>query len=125
MNREEWEQAFQEVIKHPESGKIERLVDRGFRHQSDQSPMQYLEHFLRVGRHFGYATHDDSWGEFEKEYAIIIRRLIMAEAACKDLMRSRFESDGGDPEISDIAYFEAVRLAREAVGDYQPERSEP
>lgn len=122
MNNQDWETAFQAVLEHPEAGKIERLVDRGYRHQSDETPTHYLQHWIRVARHFGYATHDDSWGELEKEFAIVIRRLVMAEAACRDLMRSRHEAENGDPEISDVAYFEAVRLAREAVGEYEPSR---
>lgn len=58
---------------------IETIVDKGLRHKAGVYPNQYLEHWLYIARHFGGATHDDSWGEFEKEFAIIIRRLVSAE----------------------------------------------
>jgi hypothetical protein len=60
-------------------GEIENIVDKGLRHRSGKKPYDYLEHWLYIGRHFAYATHDDSWGEFEKEFAIIIKRLVSAE----------------------------------------------
>ena len=58
---------------------IEETVDKGIRHKSGVRPVDYLKHWLYVARHFAYATHDDSWGEFEKEFAIIIKRLVKAE----------------------------------------------
>lgn len=58
---------------------IEDVVDIGLRHRTGMKPKDYLKHWLFIGRHFGFATHDDSWGEFEKEFAIIIKRLVMAE----------------------------------------------
>lgn len=60
-------------------GDIERIVDKGLRHRSGIKPFDYLAHWLWVGRHFGFAARDDSWGEFEKEFSIIIRRLVSAE----------------------------------------------
>lgn len=59
--------------------KIENIVDKGLRHKSGLVPRDYLKHWLYIARHFGYATQDDSWGEFEKEFAIIIKRLVVAE----------------------------------------------
>jgi hypothetical protein len=67
------------------TGEIERIVDKGLRHKAGRKPHDYLEHWLYIGRHFGYATQDDSWGEFEKEFAIIIRRLVVAERNLKAL----------------------------------------
>lgn len=61
------------------TGEIENIVDKGLRHRSGVKPTDYLAHWLYIGRHFGFATHDDSWGEFEKEFAIIIKRLVSAE----------------------------------------------
>lgn len=61
------------------TGEIENIVDKGLRHRNGLFPADYLKHWLWVARHFGYATHDDSWGEFEKEFSIIIRRLVVAE----------------------------------------------
>lgn len=61
------------------NGDIERIVDKGLRHKSGVQPREYLAHWLYIARHFGFATHDDSFGEFEKEFAIIIKRLVSAE----------------------------------------------
>lgn len=68
---------------------IENIVDKGLRHKSGMQPYDYLKHWLFIGRHFGFATHDDSWGEFEKEFAIIIRRLVDAEREV-DQLRAHF-----------------------------------
>jgi len=61
------------------SREIENIVDKGLRHKSSQTPYDYLKHWLFIARHFAFATHDDSWGEFEKEFAIIVKRLVSAE----------------------------------------------
>ena len=58
---------------------IEDVVDIGLRHRSWAMPKDYLRHWLWIARHFGYATQDDSWGEFEKEFAILVKRLVVAE----------------------------------------------
>ena len=58
---------------------IEGIVDKGLRHRSGVKPTDYLEHWLWVARNFAFATHDDSWGEFEKEFAIIVKRMVAAE----------------------------------------------
>lgn len=62
-------------------GEIEDWVDRGVRHTPRVEPRSYLDNWLYVARHFGFATHDNSWGEFEKEFAIIVKRMIVAERA--------------------------------------------
>ena len=64
-------------------GEIENIVDKGLRHKSGMKPEKYLAHFLYIGRQFAYATHDDSWGEFEKEFSIIVKRMVRAERALK------------------------------------------
>lgn len=62
-------------------GLLEKACDAGLRHQTPRAqPTDYLKAWLKISRDFGYATRDDSWGEFEKEFAIIIRRLVVAEA---------------------------------------------
>lgn len=58
---------------------IEYWVDKGFRHKSGATLHDAFTHWLSVARHFGYATHDDSFGEFEKEFSIIITRMVIAE----------------------------------------------
>lgn len=64
---------------------IEDIVDKGLRHRSGVKPQDYLKHWLFIGRQFAFATHDDSWGEFEKEFAIIVKRMIRAERKLKEL----------------------------------------
>ena len=59
--------------------KAESLVDAGLRHKRGSRPVDFLNQWLNVGRCFGYATKDDSWGEFEKIFSIIVRRLVVAE----------------------------------------------
>jgi hypothetical protein len=70
-----WEDQFATACENQDIGEIERLVDLGLRHRKAE-PLEYLEHWLRVARLFAYATHDDSWGELEKEFAIIIVELV-------------------------------------------------
>lgn len=60
-------------------GEIERWADAGLRHKTGKKPTDYLGHWLNVGRHFGFATRDDSWGEFEKVFCIMVKRLVVAE----------------------------------------------
>jgi len=69
---------------------IENVVDKGLRHKTGIPPREYLKHWLWVARHFAYATHDDSPGEFEKEFAIIIKRLVEAERK-EAILRSGIE----------------------------------
>jgi len=64
---------------------IESLVDKGLRHESGKTPRDYLKQWLSIARHFAFTTHDDSFGEFEKEFAIIIKRLVSAERKLKEL----------------------------------------
>lgn len=71
---------FKEQLLSASPEDIEKLVDVGIRHRSPRAtPFSYLEHWLSVARCFGYATKDDSWGEFEKLFAIMTKRLILAE----------------------------------------------
>jgi len=67
--------------KNMTTGDLERWADGEVRHDPKRSrePFEYLKHWLNVGRSFAYATPDDSWGEFEKLFSIIIRRLVVAE----------------------------------------------
>lgn len=58
-------------------GEIETFVDAGLRHGLS-SMEDYRRHFLKIGRHFAFATADDSWGEFEKLFAVIVRRMVVA-----------------------------------------------
>lgn len=70
------------------SGKeIEDWVDRGLRHKAGVEPYDYLKHWCEVARYFTYATQDTTWGEFEKEFAIVIRRLVIAERKLESVMK--------------------------------------
>lgn len=81
---------------------IEDLVDIGLRHRKGKEPYDYLEQWLKVGRCFAYATKDDSWGEFEKLFSIIIKRVVLAERELEQLKNPngkwRMESYGLDGE---------------------------
>lgn len=79
---------------------IENQVDIGLRHRRGAKPYDYLAHWLSVARHFAYATRDDSWGEFEKEFAIIIKRLVTAE---RDLERFKTVMRQCDPMCEERA----------------------
>lgn len=57
----------------------------GIRHKPGAQPADYLKAFLTVSRPLAYATQDDSWGEFEKEFGHIVCRLIDAEAELRAL----------------------------------------
>lgn len=59
---------------------IEKVVDIGLRHNQNSTPIDYLNHWKHIARCFAFATHDESFGEFEKEFSIIIRRMLIAEA---------------------------------------------
>ena len=68
---------------------IEDIVDKGLRHKSGAKPIDFLRHWLWVARHFGFTTQDESWGEFEKEFAIIIKRLVVAERELEAMKATR------------------------------------
>lgn len=68
---------------------IENWADIGLRHKTGVKPEDRLHRFITIARNFGYATRDDSWGEFEKMFCIIIKRLVVAE---RDLEALRAES---------------------------------
>lgn len=63
---------------------LDNLLQTDIRHKSNATEKDYLNAFLTISRCFGYATNDDSWGEFEKEFHVIIMRLIKAEQMCQD-----------------------------------------
>lgn len=77
--------ALKEWLFNASTGEIERRVDRGLRHYSGAKPYDYLKGWLEIGRCFAFATKDDSWGEFEKLFSIIIRRMIVAERDLESL----------------------------------------
>jgi hypothetical protein len=76
---EAWEQEFKDARQKIDMGKIENLVDSRLRHRTISDPFLYLQSWLRTARHFGYATRDESWGEMEKLFAIIISHQVLYE----------------------------------------------
>lgn len=76
---------LREYLKNATSREIYDLADGNFRHRKDGKIYDALGHWLKIARCFGYATKDDSWGEFEKEFAIIIRRMVQAERVLKKM----------------------------------------
>lgn len=70
------------------SRQIEDTVDKGLRHRSGVIPQTYLTHWLSIARDFAFATHDDSWGEFEKEFSIIISSLVRSEKRYENLVKA-------------------------------------
>lgn len=94
---------------------IEQWVDAGLRHINGMRPVDYLEHWCQVARHFAYATRDTTWGELEKEFAIIIKRLVIANRkaiqldAAKELCEIYFNI------ASEVIGEEAVREKRDKV----------
>lgn len=104
-----WKDQFVTALDNGDWSQVERLVDGGLRHIPNMDIHDALKQWLRVGRMFGFATHDGSWAEFEKEFAIIITRLARAEAVCKVLVE--IDNNGG------TNYRAAIELAREALGE--------
>jgi hypothetical protein len=64
---------------------IEQLVDVGYRHHTNIKLEQYVQHWIRVGRRFGYATKDLSPGEFEKTFAIMAHKCAHLDTLVKAL----------------------------------------
>jgi hypothetical protein len=58
---------------------VERLASIPQGCMKTYTPTEYLQHFKEVARCFAFATHDESWHEFDKEFAIIIKRMLRAE----------------------------------------------
>lgn len=70
---------------------IENIVGPGLRHRPSVHPLDYLHHWLAVGRCFGYARGDDSWGELEKLFSIIVKRMLIAEARLRKSQSAKLD----------------------------------
>src|SRR5258706_963435 len=83
---------------------IEVIVDIGLRHKNGVKHQDYLKHWLYIARHFAFATKDDSWGEFEKLFAIIISKLASAELEIKAIRentwRPESKTNGGQKPVA-------------------------
>lgn len=96
----------------------DELFDPCLRHKSDKGASDYLKAWLRIFRNFAYATHDDSWGELEKEITIVLanycqgikrqeraadalERLLTAdETRVRDISRLTIERDTARDELA-------------------------
>ena len=58
---------------------IEAVIDQGIRHRVGAKPEDYLAGFLRVARPFVSTFQDGSWGEAERAFSIMARRMVVAE----------------------------------------------
>lgn len=70
---------------------IDSWADIGLRHKSGVTPHQRLEKLLDIARVFGgFATMDDSWGEFEKLFGSMVTRLVRTERELEKLREHPF-----------------------------------
>ena len=84
---------------------VEAVVDQGIRHGHNPQPADYLAGFLRVARPFASVPQDGTWGEAERIFAIMARRMVVAErqvavleAQVSDLQAQLVAAlAGGDP----------------------------
>lgn len=76
-------------------GRIERSTNADLRHNINAELFDYLRHFCNVGRIFAYATPDYSWGEFEKEFAIIIRQAAQGRVLFELIREHKQAADAG------------------------------
>lgn len=84
---------------------VEAVVDQGIRHRINPQPAEYLAGFLRVARPFADVPQDGTWGEAERIFAIMARRMVVAErrAAALEAQVADLQTQlaaalaGGDP----------------------------
>lgn len=95
-------EVFKDWLANATPGEINNWADIGLRHKSGVKPEDRLSRFINIARHFGYATRDDSWGEFEKMFCIIITRLVVAE---RDLQAMRAHPTIAAPPLCDRCTF--------------------
>jgi hypothetical protein len=65
---------------------VEAVLDNGIRFQAAARPSHYLAAFLKVARQVAdTAPQDNSWGEAERGFVIMVRRMIVAERRWAEL----------------------------------------
>lgn len=64
---------------------LERFADGNVRDKRGAEAEDYLKYWLKVLRPTGYASHDDSWGELEKLFAIFFPQAILARRICRQV----------------------------------------
>lgn len=89
LTESEIKQKIQEAKENNDWGAIENLADGEFRHHVTEEIIEeyktknfyeaMLKHLIKLSRQSGYATQDESWGEFEKEFSIIFRKCCQLE----------------------------------------------
>ena len=63
------------LLKNVPGDELQDAINFNLRHSNGKDAHDYLMNFLVVARQYGFATQDDSWGELEKELAIVFRNL--------------------------------------------------
>ena len=59
---------------------IEAVVDQGIRFRQAPRPKDYLDGFLAIARQMAEPSlTDNSWGEAERAFTIMVRRMVVAE----------------------------------------------
>jgi hypothetical protein len=92
--KDRYEELKRKLTDHELDG-VENLADAQLRNKNHFNEDDYMQHFLKISRMFGYATHDDSWGEFEKEFAIMVNKCSYLGSLVSIL-------DEPDPDINKI-----------------------
>lgn len=82
---------------------LEGVTDSFVRDRPTNDPEAYLRSFLRLSRQYGYATQDDSWGELEKELAIVFRRLERYRRFMMSQIKKELDTGNKKP-IDDIEH---------------------
>ena len=80
------DQALNKLLYESSPVEIVDLADGGIRHQSIRHPYHYLQYWLKIARALGdVVTHNNSYGELEKRFSILVKRLVVAERRVKEL----------------------------------------
>ena len=59
---------------------LEAVIDQGFRFRDRPRPKDYLDGFLNIARQMAEPIlTDDAWGEAERAFTIMVRRMVVAE----------------------------------------------
>ena len=59
---------------------LEAVIDQGIRFRDRPRPKDYLDGFLAISRQMAEANQtDNSWGEAERGFVVMVRRMLVAE----------------------------------------------
>jgi hypothetical protein len=80
---------IEDAMRRRDWRKIEEIANADLRHKTGSQPIDYLMHWCNVARIFAYATKDYTWGEFEKEFAILIKQVCKYRVLSELLLEYR------------------------------------